>query len=330
MPRLIKPPRLMLDATRGVWIIRDAGRTIRTGAEKKEVAKAERALERYIGKKHVPETGPDPLIADVLLLYLDEHVPHTKDAVGLKYNIKQLAKWWGDKRLSDVTSANARAYAATLTPGAARKDLETLRAALRHWNRERGPIAVPAIVMPPAGAPRERWLTRSEFARLLWAARRETHLKRLLLIGWYTGSRREVLLKLTWAQIDFRAGIMARRAAGEPEDRRKRTPPVRIGRKLLAHLRRWRRLDGPHARYVCARDGKVLGSVAASFPTAIKRAGLTGNITMHTLRHSRATHLMRAGVDPWEAAQSLGMSVAMITRVYGHHRPDWQKRAAEV
>jgi hypothetical protein len=39
---------------------------------------------------------------------------------------------------------------------------------------------------------------------------------------------------------------------------------------------------------------------------------------------------MQAGVDVWEAAGALGMTVDMLTRTYGHHHPDWQKQAAEV
>jgi site-specific recombinase XerD len=35
---------------------------------------------------------------------------------------------------------------------------------------------------------------------------------------------------------------------------------------------------------------------------------LSDDVTPHVLRHSRATHLMRQGIDPWEAAQFLGMS----------------------
>lgn len=38
---------------------------------------------------------------------------------------------------------------------------------------------------------------------------------------------------------------------------------------------------------------------------------------------------MRAGVSIWEAAKSLGMSVAVLESTYGHHHPDWQKDAAE-
>jgi hypothetical protein len=37
---------------------------------------------------------------------------------------------------------------------------------------------------------------------------------------------------------------------------------------------------------------------------------------------------MRAGVDNWEAAGFLGMSVEMPDRVYGHHHPDLLRTAA--
>jgi hypothetical protein len=41
-----------------------------------------------------------------------------------------------------------------------------------------------------------------------------------------------------------------------------------------------------------------------------------------------ATWLMQAGVDKWEAAGFLGMSVEMIDRVYGHHHPEHLRNAA--
>jgi len=41
-----------------------------------------------------------------------------------------------------------------------------------------------------------------------------------------------------------------------------------------------------------------------------------------------ATWLMRAGVDKWEAAGFLGMSVEMLDRVYGHHHADHLRTAA--
>ena len=41
-----------------------------------------------------------------------------------------------------------------------------------------------------------------------------------------------------------------------------------------------------------------------------------------------ATWLMQNGVDKWEAAGFLGMSVEMLDRVYGHHHPEHLRGAA--
>src|SRR5436305_5496021 len=43
---------------------------------------------------------------------------------------------------------------------------------------------------------------------------------------------------------------------------------------------------------------------------------------------SAATWLMQAGVEKWEAAGFLGMSVQMLDRVYGHHHHDYLRSAA--
>jgi hypothetical protein len=75
-------------------------------------------------------------------------------------------------------------------------------------------------------------------------------------------------------------------------------------------------------------NGKAITSVKTAFKSAARLAKLEGNITPHTQRHTAATWLMQAGVDKWEAAGFLGMSVEMLDRVYGHHHPDHLKTAA--
>jgi hypothetical protein len=37
---------------------------------------------------------------------------------------------------------------------------------------------------------------------------------------------------------------------------------------------------------------------------------------------------MQRGVPIWEAAGYLGMSAKMLEAVYGHHSPDFQRKAA--
>jgi integrase len=269
----------------------------------------------------------------VLLVYSKEHLPHTRAAKNAAYTVSNLAAWWGDKRTSDVTPKACRAYTETRTPSTARRDLQTLRAAIGYWHKHYGPLpSMPAVIMPPAEQPRERWLTRKEAARLLRAARHcSPYLARMVLLGLYTGSRLRTILGTEWAWIDLDSRLMRRRAPGALESKQKKTPEVRLGRRIIAHLRRWRRLDDPRCRYVCHYDGKLIDYPYVQWRKAVKLAGLGPDVTPHTLRHTRAAWLMQSGrVDIWQAAGHLGMSPQILMRVYGKHSPDYQREAAEI
>lgn len=271
------------------------------------------------------------MIADVLNAYAAEHLPHTREAANAAYHIEALADYWADKPVSAITARECRAFAGTQKRTSARRYLETLRAAVRYWHREYGPLpVVPVVTLPARAEPRQRWLTRSEAARLLKAARRTQHLARFILLGLYTGSRSGIVLRLQWDQIDLQKGEMARTRPEMPAHAKKRAPRVRLGNRILSHLRRWHRLDNGTVSYLCHYNGARVQKMRRSWRAAVKRAKLSGDVTPHVLRHTRATWLMQAGVDAWEASGALGMSVEMLTRTYGHHHPDWQKRAANV
>jgi integrase len=332
MGRRRQPPRLWLDQRRG-WAILDGGTFIRTGCDESNRDGAEKKLAEYIAEKHKPQVQPSakPCIAEVLNAYMDEHLPNTRSIKNTIYNIGSLLRWWGDKLVSDITPHNCQAYAATKSPSAARRDLETLRAAVNHWHKWHGPLQViPSIILPRNSEPRERWLTKSEAAGLVWAARHKPHLDRFILLGLRTGSRAGVLLNLEWLWIDFENKIMLRRAPGSSEATNKKAPKVRLGRKILGHLKRWKRIDGGKTKYVVHYNGqRITRGLYHSFGSAAKAAKLKG-VTPHTMRHSRGTWLMQQGIDIWEAAGHLGMTPKMLSSTYGHHHPDFQKSAAEV
>lgn len=261
-----------------------------------------------------------------------------------------------------------------------RRELGVLSAAIGHWHREHGPLrSVPEVTLPPEPPGRDRWLTREAAALLLagalgwyreswsdvrtrrrhfrWRRYRpgiNRHLARFILLGLYTGTRKAAMLETQWLPntvggwVDLDRGVYHRRGSGETETKKKR-PKVRLGRRLLAHLRRWKRLDD-EAREKAARQrpveeqdkpllaylhvvtwmGRPVGSVRTAWAAALELAELGDDVTPHVLRHTRATWLMQRGVDVWQAAGFLGMSVKTLEQKYGHHHPDWQQEAAEV
>jgi len=221
-----------------------------------------------------------------------------------------------------------------MSPGTARRELGVLVAAINHALAA-GRITRPVPVeLPKEPESRCRWLSRSEVAALLWASRTpqaRLYMPLFILLGVYTGRRKEAILSLRWPQVD----LEGRRIDFEL-DGRKRTKKQRgavpIPARLLPHLRRARR-RGTEMGYVIHINGNPIQDIKKAFRGACERAGLEVSgpqkVTPHTLRHTAATWLMQAGVDKWEAAGFLAMTTETLERRYGHHHPDYMKRAAD-
>lgn len=329
MPRRSSGPKLWFDKKRGTWTICDGASRSRTGFAHDEIRGAEKVLGEYIASKHTVKDSATPFIADVLAAYSTEHLVHKISGDHILYDIKKLGKWWGEKRVEEITAKNCRAYVAhRKAPGCSRRELAFLTAAIKFWHKEHGPLKVlPVVVLPPKPQPRSNFMTRGQAARFLKVARRTPHLARFFVVGWYTGSRRDVITNLKWSMVDLESGVMKRRESNAPQTK-KRSPPVKMGARLLSHLRRWKKMDRSNATFIVHFRGRHIKRPVSSWKKVRIEAGLPDYVTPHVLRHSRATTLMKAGIPIWDAAKSLGMSVAILETVYGHHHPDWQKDAA--
>ena len=331
MPRRSKGPTLWLDKKRQQWVIRDKQRFVRTGIPAGDDAAAQEKLAEYIGEKFKPDRSKDPKIDVVLLVYLNEHAPTLARKENAVHTVGNLNKWWADKLVSEITAANCREYAKHRPQAAARRDLETLRAAVGYWHENYGPLSsIPKFKLPEKGRGRDRWLTRTEARQLRRSAMATPHLYRFIVIGLLTGSRTSSILNLKWKWIDFDRGLMLRREPTAAELKNKKYPTLRMGRALTRILRRWKKIDDGKSEYVCHYQGEKITRLRRSWGTALKASKLEGKISPHTLRHTRTTWLMQAGVDLWEAAGALGMSPRTLETTYGHHHPDYQKNAAEV
>lgn len=347
MPRHSKGPRLWLRPARGdrppAWFVLDGPRQRGTGlgpgASERD---KEEALKGYLTTKHTADVSVgsrDPsqiLVADVLAKYVRDKP--MDDVTPLR--VKALRKFWGTKRLSEVTGDNCRAYAATRTSGAARRELEDFRAAINHHRREGLHDKIVSVVLPEKPAPRERWLTKPEAAHLIlttWRYREQQnfratdrrtrrHVARFMVVARYMGSRAGVICGASIEKkrpvgrpwVDLTNGVFYGRPEGQRVTR-KRRQTVRVPLALLAHLRRWRSRG---QRYVVEWNGEPVLRVTKSHAAAVFDAGFGPEVTPHTWRHSLATWMMQDGTDRFKAAGFLGMSVETLERVYGHHHPD--------
>jgi integrase len=390
MPRRSSGPRLWLkpgevDKKSGkvkkypVWYIKDDGYRGSTGFPEDDRAGAEKALAEYIAAKHRPEREQDRPsskihVTDVLAVYAqDVAVNHAKPHKTAE-RLLQLSEWWGDKMLSEVNGRSCREYvewrkkqawksarpdktgrqARTVGNGGARRELEDLRAAVNHYRREGYCRELIDVILPPKGEPRDRFLTRSEAAQLLWhmwryrepqtihrgpragevirgGKKKRQHLARFLLVGIYTGTRAAAICSAAFdnkpgqSWVDLETGLYHRLAVGKKKTN-KRQPPVRLPDRLIAHMTRWRD-KGKSREYVVEYHEnlrKPVGEVNKGFASAVRDAGLPDDVTPHVLRHTCATWLMQRGASPWDAAHYLGMTEKMLQEVYGHWHPDYQ------
>ena len=163
-----------------------------------------------------------------------------------------------------------------------------------------------------------------EAAALLRAALREPrcrlHLPLFILIGLYTGQRKEAILSLRWPQVDLDVGRIDFNAPGEPAN--EEATSAHPDSATAPATSRRARLRGTELGFVINEDGRRLRDVKRGFASACRRAGLEG-CHPHVLRHTCATWLMQRGVDKWEAAAILAMTIETLERVYGHHHPDY-------
>jgi len=147
-----------------------------------------------------------------------------------------------------------------------------------------------------------------------------------ILLGLYTGRRKEAILSLRWPQVDLDAGYIDFEIAGRKRTNKKRGK-IPIPPRLLPHLRRARK-RGTDLGYVLHVNGERLGDIKRGFAGACERAGIKG-VSPHTLKHTAITWSMQASTDPWQAAGFFATSVETLLRVYGHHHPDYMREAAE-
>jgi integrase len=248
----------------------------------------------------------------------------------IAYAVLPLIDFFEGNTVADVTPQTCGRYVAKRgrSIGTARRELGVLRAAINYAHRS-GRITRPvAVELPERPEPRDRWLAREEAAALIRAARTpqaRLYLPLFILIGLYTGRRKEAILSLRWPQVDLAAGRIDFEVSGRRRTNKKRGR-VPIPSRLMPHLRRARR-RGTDLGYVLHIDGEGIGDIKKGFAAACARAGIDG-VTPHTLRHTAATWLMQAGTDPWQAAGFLSMSTETLQRVYGHHHPDHMREAA--
>lgn len=159
----------------------------------------------------------------------------------------------------------------------------------------------------------------------------------LVPLLYYTGLRRSEALALTWSNVDLtnhvikvRQRCVLRIVNGKQEQviekGAKSEAGVRdipISGNLLKILKEYRTGQGARTTYILQQQRHVkpvdFTTAKRNFDRWKKKAGIKKGITMHSLRHSFAINLVRAGIPVNDAMRMMGHSSAEMTlEVYAH------------
>lgn len=363
MPRRAKGPRLYLQPARrddggklierAVWVIRDGAKKHSTGIRAGKAGppeEAQRALRDYLNSKATPrfrDRDPSAVeVAAVVAIYAEDVVPGHARPAETAARLENIVRLFPGKTLAYLNKQTCAEYVkARGGKAVARRELEDLRAAIRHhWEAGLCSSLTP-VVLPNRGEARERFLSRAEAARLLWAAWRlrqsykgqpsdrptAQHVARFILVALYTGTRAGAICgaALTptvgrgWLDLDN--GVFYRRPAGKKITKKRQTP-IRLPPRLLAHLRRWHRLKLARAAVV-EWNGEPVKRINKAFRSACTAAKLGADVVPHSLRHTAITWQAQLRVPVHEILGFFAITLEMFERVYGHYHPDYQSNA---
>jgi integrase len=262
---------------------------------------------------------------------------------------KALGPHWGHLTPDLITKATSRAYVKLrrdhgVSNGGIKTEMDYLSTALKFGKAEKLYTGdKPEIHRPPAGRPRERWLTREEAAKLI-AGARAFHIKLWLHLSLATAGRPSHILQLEWARVDLRqwthpeSGVTYYGSVDLDDPTRDATKKGRakvpLNKEAAEALRVAREMAT--SKYVIEapdpnglRGGAPIKRVTRGVSEAARRARLTG-ITPYVLRHTAGVWMAQAGLPMAEISQYMGHSSTAVTeRVYARFHPDYLRRAAD-
>jgi len=157
-------------------------------------------------------------------------------------------------------------------------------------------------------------LTQGEAQRLLAATRGTSGLVVRLLYG--TGMRLMEGPRLRVQDIDSSRMLIWIRNGKGGKDRY-----VPLPQRLLVLLRDYWNIHKPSSYFFFRKDKNTAisdTSLQHTFKVALRQSGITKAASIHTLRHSYATHLLEQGVDLRVIQELLGHKSPQTTAVYTH------------
>jgi len=157
-------------------------------------------------------------------------------------------------------------------------------------------------------------LSAKEISKILYVTKNLKH-KTILLLIYSAGLRLNELLELTIADIDSEVMKIHIKSGKGKKDRY-----IMLSDNVLKLLKKYYKSYRPKKHVFEGQNGGKYSpkSVQSIFNRAVVKAGIKKKVTVHSLRHSFATHLLDAGTDIRFIQELLGHKRLETTQIYTH------------
>ncbi|MBI5624342.1 MAG: tyrosine-type recombinase/integrase [Elusimicrobia bacterium] len=236
-------------------------------------------------------------------------------------------------KLGAVTAPKLEAYKTHrreqgAKPATLNRELNTIKAMFNKAVAWGALPASPARSVQKFREPRKpvRYLSREEIRVVLAAA--NDRLARVIETFLHTGLRRDELVHLTWQDVDFKNKVVSVQAKDDwhPKDYEARHIPMTD--RLLQVLQAVPKRSDSFV-FTNSESQPLNGDVLThDFIKLVKGSGIK-HASIHTLRHTFASHLVMSGADLYTVQKLLGHSSIKTTEIYAHLAPDYLRSAIE-
>ena len=205
----------------------------------------------------------------------------------------RIEQWKRDRLAGRWRAHGQKSASNALKPATVNRELDCLKGILAKAVEWKKLIDSPArgVKRFKVDNRRTRILTQDEQRAVLEAAPRK--MRALIALALITGARAGELLGLRWEHVTDDALTFLETKNGKP--RRIPLSPAAIA--VLATLPR---VNNYVFTNVVTQDAYTVNGTAHVFKRAVRRAGITtGDVTLHTLRHTALSRMVAAGIDDY-------------------------------
>lgn len=287
-------------------------RRLPKGTSARDARQLEAELIAALGRGRAPVIPGDPLLAEVMGLYL-QHADTLRSPQTARYHALRLGPWVDGRRASDARQIAAAATAGLrkhYQPATINRTLSALQKGL-HLAWEAGLTREDYsqhVRRLPENNQRDVYLSLEEVRKISDEA--SAQVRAAIWIALLTGCRRGEILAIRAEDVGEDT-ITIR--AGNTKTLKTRIVPI------IPALRPWLQALPLRMNFEGLKTGFRRAREAAGMP----------HVHFHDLRHSCATILLASGADLYTVAKILGHSTIRVTERYAHHQIGAQRSALE-